>query len=1226
MIENSFQNISNYLITLFKNNEASFEKHYEKMLIEGNNNYKGIYLHQCINESIEEFVVKIYFDKLRQLPIAQNILFCYKETTQEEVQAFFYRSILCHYNTLFTVIIYDSFTDYQQILMHNFINELLSYRREKMNIKNEKEKTNTYLDSCIIFVYRDNKNDLTFLNNLGEDIIIEDENINNKIKGNSTIKNIRVISSDCCGLGKSFKIKKKVNKHKKNYYLFGINENDIKNNLFSKLEKLLNKIKKESDEKFDKIAIHLDMPENGDNTIINEFLFSFLITKFYCNNENIIFIPSDIEIYVEIPNIFDNNYLSIYGILNIFKRKNITLDKMPKLDLPEETIRIFNNILGYDSIDKIEQFIKDKIGMKNYSYYQVQIFIKIIISQIGKFQGKIKFISEGKDTTEEFIMDIINSSKYFVYNNFSRILLQKNMDDMDDNNYIELLSKIYDYDLSNQRYDLPLIYIHTEKLSFGQIYIGQKESKKNKTDNYIYLEKLKPILNIQNDIEKDIGEKKSLLSILNKDNYILTNDIFKKMNLIYYRIKANIPVILMGEAAVGKLSLVIKLNQLLNNGEITIQIINIHPEISELKIYNIMKEMNKRANLVEKETWIYFNHMNACSSFSLIKEIFTNRTFNGEKVNDKIRLIGSCYPYKKRRINPHGIKRKDNKNEELVYNVNHLPLSLLYFVFNFGCINQEDEKKYIYNFLNKLFTENEKSMHLITSEIILKCHEFFRKTYDPSFVTLREIHKFLELVQFFMRYYEIKEKCINEEDKQEKNLLFKIKSIICAIYICYYYKITDERYKYNFNFELKSIILKLVNSSEENGKNEKIDLYMEKSLLDLIKYKPLKEDLSNENINNFSDILKIEQDFILNKIELDIGIGKNNLLKKNIFLSFISLLTNIPLILIGQTGTSKSLSIELINKSMKGKYSKDTFFKKLPRIIPVQYTCSETTTTNDIENIFQIIHNKFNQYNDKNNKEKLIFEILFDKIHLLETNVFNILCEILKNNGNIEGIRFIGLSNYYLNTSLINNSFVVSLPNLEEQLDDLLYTTRCIVESISEDISKEKIFEILSKTYFEYKNKLYFIQKLIALNKFIGNNKNNLNLKNLMFAEIECMNEFKKVLENIKPIEADFHGIENFFNLIKGIAKDMKGLNYDEEEVTQIIKKHIEENFGGFDYEIVIDLNPKFDDIRDELDLIKDILEKGEKVDDKIRIGSEVVFKNVYNIVCKRNGLNDYQI
>ena len=134
--------------------------------------------------------------------------------------------------------------------------------------------------------------------------------------------------------------------------------------------------------------------------------------------------------------------------------------------------------------------------MKNYSYYQVQTFIKIIISQIGKFQSKIKFISEGKDTTEEFIMDIINSSKYFVYNNFSRILLQKNMDDMDDNNYIELLSKIYDYDLSNLRYDLPLIYIQTEKLSFRHIYIGQKESKKKKNYNLKKLKKLKTKLKI----------------------------------------------------------------------------------------------------------------------------------------------------------------------------------------------------------------------------------------------------------------------------------------------------------------------------------------------------------------------------------------------------------------------------------------------------------------------------------------------------------------------------------------------------------------------------------------------------------------------------------------------------------------------------------------------------------------------------------------------------------
>ena len=403
------------------------------------------------------------------------------------------------------------------------------------------------------------------------------------------------------------------------------------------------------------------MPTHGNISAINEFLFSFLITKFYCYNENIIFIPNDIEIYIEIPNSFEN-YLSKFGILNIFERKNITLDTMSKLDLPEETINIFKNQLGYDSLDKIEQFIKERIDMKNYSFYQAQIFIKIIISQLNMFSSKITSVTEGKDVTTELIMDIVKSSKYFISNSFSRILLQKNLNDI---NYLELLSKIYEYDFMKKNYDFPLIFINKEKFTFQKIYlkpnIQERRLKTNKNESYEYLKKLKEILFIPNDIEKDIGENKSLLSILNSDNYIITNDIFTKMILLYYRIKANIPVILMGEASLGKLSLIIKLNQLLNNGKKHIQIINIHPDMPENKISYIMKEINEKANLVENETWVYFNHINTCPSFSLIKEIFVSRTFNGEKLNDKIRIIGSCYPYRIRKLYSHELKRKDNK-------------------------------------------------------------------------------------------------------------------------------------------------------------------------------------------------------------------------------------------------------------------------------------------------------------------------------------------------------------------------------------------------------------------------------------------------------------------------------------------------------------------------------------------------------------------------------------
>ena len=84
-IENSFDNISNYLTTLFENNNTSLQKHYEGMLIKKKNKYKGIYLHNCENESMEEFILNIFWDKMGQLPIAQNILISSKEISQEEM-------------------------------------------------------------------------------------------------------------------------------------------------------------------------------------------------------------------------------------------------------------------------------------------------------------------------------------------------------------------------------------------------------------------------------------------------------------------------------------------------------------------------------------------------------------------------------------------------------------------------------------------------------------------------------------------------------------------------------------------------------------------------------------------------------------------------------------------------------------------------------------------------------------------------------------------------------------------------------------------------------------------------------------------------------------------------------------------------------------------------------------------------------------------------------------
>lgn len=57
------------------------------------------------------------------------------------------------------------------------------------------------------------------------------------------------------------------------------------------------------------------------------------------------------------------------------------------------------------------------------------------------------------------------------------------------------------------------------------------------------------------------------------------------------------------------------------------------------------------------------------------------------------------------------------------------------------------------------------------------------------------------------------------------------------------------------------------------------------------------------------NFLRIEHNYLIDQIELDKGIGKNSVLKENIFLLFLSVIAGIPLIIIVESGTSKSFGI-----------------------------------------------------------------------------------------------------------------------------------------------------------------------------------------------------------------------------------------------------------------------------------------------------------------------------
>ena len=1208
----SFIFIHDYIISLFNENKSSIKNHYKKIAIKEGNDLRGIYTYFSKSDSLEEDILQIFLDKVEKIPIAQNILINSKETSYEEMQAFFHRAILCEDNTLFIVELNGSFSSYQQRCMNIFIDNILTYKNNEFNKKNidnqvDKSDTSLYMKSCLVFIY--NKNGESFLNELKKfnpkELKMPDTItplVNNESRDSdcsrSTIyaplkeelyKKTHIIQSEICGLGKSTQIKNKIKESGKKYIYFPLGGNITKDIIYNKLNNIMKDINTKTKNNYEDIAIHLDLFDSKENitSILNEFLFSFLITKFYSSKENVIFIPTNIELYIEIPNSF-KDFISNYGILKFFKRDNdiITIENLPELNLPDDKINLFKNMLGINNNKEIYQWLKKNIKIKRYSYHQIHTFINLFICQYNIFKGeKIYFTGHnGEDTTEKCINSFAEATKYFTYGGFSKLLLDKKNKKDSQEDEVDILSKEYDNDLKGEKFNKKLIFIvenkngkfgfcrgryynldiSTHALKNGEA-LGElseekkkiREEKKKELQPEIfekieYLEILKKILDLDNPVKPDKNKNKnlkSLLEIIEEDNYIITIDNFRKMILILYRILANIPVILMGETGCGKTALIKKLSQLLNNGKEAVEQIKIDPSYDDQKLTKTMDDINKKAKNYNGELWVFFDELNTCDSLSLITEIFINRTYGRKELAKNIRLIGACNPYRKKKPNKNicGLTyQNDNDNEvQLVYLVNVLPQSLMYYVFNFGSLGKEDEDQYISSIISNIIPDQK--LKEATKNVISQCHDYLRETFDPSVVSLRELKRFEKIYKFLIEYFENKKKV--EPNKSGSEESTKLKSIIISIYLCYYIRLVDETTRTNFDTKIQEYFKKLVNYKyDKNSENINEE--------DLIYDGELKNDLKNNyNISDFklfhfSQILSNEQDFILNNISLKKGIGKNKSLKENIFLLFTALVTNIPLIIIGKPGSSKSLSAQLIYEEMGGKYSKKEFFKLYPSIIQTYFQGSDSTSPKDVEGVFEKAEGRLNKLKENNVVDLPISMILFDELGLAERSKYNplkVLHSHLELDGGEKGVSFVGISNWTLDAAKINRALNLSVPDLDSNLDDLKNTSVTIAESINDSFGSNKIFnKILHNVYYQFKENLRLLKILTVYKQY--------ELKEYKY----YIDKYKED-EDFKKIFSDITEFKTFFDKKEKKEKEEKDSKIYEYDIFKKVKDKLKE-------------------------------------------------------------------
>ena len=1175
-----------------------------------NNLFKGFYFY---GYSVKENDIRdLYIDLTGNMPTNSNLLFCNNDTTFEEINVFFLRAIYCNINSLFTVVIPEFLNNNHKSYLINIV--------KKKSLKEAK-----MMRSCLVifFCIKDSEfhQSIKKIKNIK---FINFRKGNSNIKKSKDNITIKIINSKICGLGKSTYIKKNNDKNGQIIYL-PIGGDMSKDELVDRIkasipEKLNDSIKiilhidltqtndKELVRDFLFKLLILKKCELNENVIYikpNINIFIELENNFY----------SFLNTF-KILNFFEDNIVQLKTIGKIELTKEVKLVSTILSNLENNKLLKNNIDLNNDYFDKkidYQRIILKYLAIENPNYYQINTFTNVLSCEFEKFNSCLAFSpsflednskfmgmtkEEALELRELIISSLIKITKYFTEGPYDKLIktqdeTKKSLDygDTDNNNSIMNLLEININNISYDDIKPSLIVFNNDGMSISIL-----TTCSEKEEEFKKLEKLYNSQNTEyqrlrmfgNDGKKTISKLKNLRSLEDKEilnmiinfldvkglsaqelnkiigNYVYTADNFIKVILVLLRIRAKLPVIMMGETGCGKTTLIEMAFKLINKDETTIKKLNIHSGINDKDIIDFIDKINKDVELEDKrlfdiklnnfynsegrnlydenniknkikeeinsrKIWIFFDEINTCNSMGLLSEIFCKNTYRGKQMDKRYVFLAACNPYRlllKERKMDSILIHKNSKTKKLVYCVNPLPHSLLNFVFHFGNLKTKDERKYIESmskktmksiFINYKNNEEERILYEKLVNIQVECisiaQNFVKKNNDVSVVSLREVNRFLLFFKFFGDF--IIKRNINDDNfngngfslitdeivsiyKNKTKLFYYQSAINISLFICYYLRLPDKKSR-----------------------------------------KELEEELNSKKFfeSDFLKIPSLEMDYVINNFIIPIGIAKNQALKENLFTALFCVVNKIPLIICGKPGRSKTLCIQILQSSMKGKEGSKSYLCKLyPELITFKIQGALNTKTEDVVKVFD----KARETQRENNNTDKIHLVLMDEMGLAELSPNNPLkvihFELEKEENKVP---FVGITNWGLDSSKMNRAIYIIVQEPDE--DDLIITAREIVKSY--DINKENYYDKFG-SIFNYLSKAYY--------KFIEDKK----MKN-------DENKF-------------FHGSRDFYSLIKNVICDIiKNKNLLEEEnanynqaLNKICMKNIERNFGGLDNSI----------------------------------------------------------
>ena len=582
--------------------------------------------------------------------------------------------------------------------------------------------------------------------------------------------------------------------------------------------------------------------------------------------------------------------------------------------------------------------------------------------------------------------------------------------------------------------------------------------------------------------------------------YVLTPDNMLKMILIILRIRANVPIIIMGETGCGKTSLI---KYLANICEIPFHTFNIHAGRTEEEIKNFVREQNDEANESMEHIWIFLDEINTCDHLGLVNEILCHHSMGGQPLATNLIFLAACNPYKKRsqdRIVTAGLEISDMIDEysALVYRVHPLPEAMVDYVWDYGSLAPQDEKAYIQRMVQNLPPDYRNVLSVLI-DLLAESQKFIRESEkNPFCVSLRDVHRCILLVEWFMHIIKKRAEITkgkNGDRRQEHLMKYQelaqefdnqpdVKSVILALAHCYLARLETDDLRGCYQSRMVQVFSSTTLTSEEA----------------------------------ISAVIRMEQEDYLDRMELPPGTARNAALRENVFVMLVSILNRIPVFVVGKPGCSKSLAIQLIRSNLRGKDSKDPFFRTLPQLYVVSYQGSESSTSEGINKIFE----KASKYKDHNKDANVLPVVLLDEVGLAENspnNPLKVLHSILEpGKGKLPDVAVVGISNWALDAAKMNRAIHLSRPeptikDLEETAISLYQVDIKSQEEI--DASVRNVLNCLANAYHEY--------------------------------------QFKQGYAN-------FHGLRDYYSLVKSLRAD-SCINMNEISVA------LQRNFGGIPIE-----------------------------------------------------------